>query len=184
MHGKIANANENINIEIDSIKMTKKYKYSGLLFWGLIIFGAVLPMIVGLAIEIIFDPKDLLNIVKLFFSQFISPWKLFNLLWIDIPFIIYAFIVRSLWYRPEVETPQDFLKHKAGVIGAGILTIGFVVYVNIGFWIGIVLHQPGASTSAIAYLFLPFYGIMTNLVGYGLGRLIGKIILHYKNKHL
>jgi hypothetical protein len=157
------------------VKVKEIYKYAGRWFWGIIIFGALLPLIVEIIIKIIFDPKNFSNFFLSITASFFLV-ALFN----AIPFIIWAFLVKSLWHRPENEIYQGFYKHKAGVIGSGILTIGFVLYVNIGIWLGIILHQPGASTSAIAYIILPFYGIMTNLFGYGLGRLIGKIILAYK----
>ena len=161
------------------VKVKEIYKYSGRWFLGIIIFGALLPLIVEIIIKIIFDPQNFTDIFLSITSSFFLS-ALFN----AIPLIIWAFMVRSLWYRPESEIYQDFYKHKAGVIGAGILTIGFILYVNIGIWLGIILHQPGASTSAIAYFFLPFYGIMTNLLGYGLGRLIGKIILAYNKEQM
>jgi hypothetical protein len=144
-------------------------------FWGIIALGLLLPFLVSIVVKLIFFPKDFLDV---FIS--ISPSSFFAGIFNDIPFIIIAFMVRSLWYRPETESYQDFFKHKSGVIGAGLLTIGFSLIVNISIWVGIILHNRGSSTSVIAYFFLPFYCIVIILVGYGIGRFIGKIML--KNK--
>lgn len=136
-----------------------------------------MPLIVESVVVIIFNPKDFLNILMSFFPSLILI-GLLN----DVPFIVFAFLVRSLWNRPEVESSQDFFKHKVGVFGAGIIGIGFVLFINVSVWISVALILPGFSTSAIAYDFLPIYGIIAILVGYGSGRLIGKIILRYKEK--
>lgn len=156
------------------------YRYLKWWLWGLIILGAFLPVIVGIAVEIIFNPKDFHSIFRYFLSPFFSMWSLLILLWNDIPFIVFAFIIRSLWNRPEVESYQDFFKHKTGVIGAGAVTIGISLFVNINIWVGIVLHLPGASTSVIAYLFLPFITLIAIPIGYWFGRLVGKLILKKK----
>lgn len=155
--------------------MTRGYKYSKRWFWGIIILGIFLPLIVESVVTIILDPKDFLNI----FSSFFLSLILIGLL-NDIPFIVFAFLVRSLWNRPEAEKFQDFFKHKTGVISAGIISIGSILYINIGVWISIMRVLPGSSTSVIVYAFLPIYGVIAILVGYGCGWFVGKIILRVK----
>jgi hypothetical protein len=147
-------------------------------FWGLIILGILLPLIVESVVAIIFASKDFFSMLKSIFPSLILI-GLLN----DVPFIIFAFLVRSLWHRPEVETSQDFFKHKGGVIGAGLVGIGFVLFINISIWLSVTLMLPGFSTAVIAFIFLPIYGIIGILIGYGSGRLIGKIILRYRSRY-
>jgi hypothetical protein len=157
----------------------KKKTLQGWWFWGIIILGILLPFIVESIVELIFDFKNFFNTLLPLLASFILMGLLNS-----IPFVILAFIVRSLWYRPETERLKDYFKHKSGVIGAGILSIGSNLCVNIAVWVGSALNLAGSSTSVIVYVFLPIYGTITILIGYAVGRLIGKIILHYKNKHL
>lgn len=147
-------------------------------FWGLIILGILSPLIVESVVAIIFASQDFFSMLRSIFPSLMLI-GLLN----AVPFIIFAFLVRSLWQRPEVETPQDFFKHKGGVIGAGVVGIGLVLFVNISIWTSIALMLPGFSTAVIAFIFLPVYGIIGILIGYGSGRLIGKIILRYRNCH-
>lgn len=152
--------------------MTKGYKWW---FWGIIVAGALMPLAVITVVEIIFNPKDFLNTLLSSFPSFILM-GLPN----SIPFIALAFLVKTLWNRPEGESFQNYLKHKIGVIAAGIFSVGFIFYINIELWVSINLHLPGSSTGVIIYALIPPYGFIALLVGYGFGWIIGRIILWYK----
>lgn len=154
-----------------------RYKYSGQVFWGIIIIGLFLPLIVELAVELIFDPKHFISTLLS-----LSPSSILMGVFNAIPFIVFAFLVRSLWHRPEHETFQLFFKHKSGVLGAGIIGIGFILLVNINVWVGAVLTLPGFSTSGLVYMFIPFYGIVAILIGYGIGYVVGRIIIFRREK--
>jgi len=155
------------------VEVAKDYKYPLTWFWSIIIGEILLPFLVSIAVEIVSDPREAYNLRFIFLSPSFFLIGLLN----DVPFILLAFLVRSLWHRPKDEKYKDFLRHKAGVIGAGVISISLILYINISIWISIVLLLPGFSTAVISYIFLPIYGIIALLVGYGLGRIVYKFVV-------
>lgn len=144
-----------------------------LLFWGTIIMGAVLPIAVMVAVDLIFRRSD-------FLSAFISAISFFSgdlwgfLPWVihNIPFIFLAFLIK-LRIGKNAGDSEPYIIRLSEVIGAWILTVGFDLTMNIDMWISI----SGSMWAPLAYLFISFYEIITILVGYGGGWVVGKIIV-------
>lgn len=156
-----------------SERIMKQMKYIRFWFWGLIIFGASIPILVGLTTELLYNPE--LGLRFYMGDIFIGPLN-------AIPFIILAFLVKYIWLDPKIQSSPNLFQHKSGIICAGIFTICFNLYINIDVWKGIALNLSGSSTAVIIYVFLPIYGVITILVGYGIGILAGKIIIRVKNR--
>lgn len=142
-----------------------------LLFWGTIILGMTLPIIVMAIVELIFSRKS-------FFSAFISAVSFFSndlwgfLPWLlhSIPFVFLAFLIRSQ-LQEKTESPKPSVLRLSETLGAGIVMVGFSLFLNLSIWIW------NTSTAVLAYFTFPFYGIISILVGYGGGWVVGKIIL-------
>ncbi|MBI5051042.1 MAG: hypothetical protein HZC11_09305 [Nitrospirae bacterium] len=129
----------------------------------------MVPFTTGVFVELIYNPDpDLPSVLRFY------PGDIFIALLNDIPFIILAFFIKHSCHN--LKTPQ-----KTAIACAGVLSVSLNLIINIDVWKGIVLHLPGSSTAAIVYIFLPIYGIIAMMVGYGVGWLIGKIILMMKN---
>jgi len=156
-------------------------KFSGkyFLFFCTIALGIILPFAVLIIVQLIFNPNDIFKTLK--FSSLFDNINIFIILaqiaWNDIPFIILAFLILSLWDKPIKQSSQAFFLHKTGVIGAIIATIGIVLFFNISIWVDVTLGLPGSSTSVIAYFYLPFYAFISMMAGYLLGRFGSKLIL-------
>lgn len=147
-----------------------------LLFWGTIAIGMVLPIVVMMTINLIFDSLNFLDAFNAIISSFFDGiTSLGFIYWVlhSIPFIFLAFLIRSQ-LGEKVDSPVLYILRLSKVIGAWVVTIGFTLYINI------VVLISDSSTAVLAYLFIPFYETVAILVGYGCGWLVGKIIIWAK----
>lgn len=146
------------------------------MFWITIIIGIVLPIIVKMTVDIIVDHVSFLaaltSAASFFFDMRI--WGVPYLVANTIPFIFLAFLLKSQIGKKS-NTSKPYILRVSEAIGAWVLTVGF------SFLIHLDVSIPNSSTESLAYLFIPYYEIVTILLGYGLGKLVGKIILKIKS---
>lgn len=135
-------------------------------FWGMILFGGILPVVVMSTTELISDPREFFDFISSVFPGLVLM-GIFN----SIPFVVLAYIARTLWIEPAPEKYQSFYQHTLGVIFVGVITS----VADIIFLISIVI-SPGNSTSAIGYPIILFLLLVAQPFEYGFGWLTGKII--------
>lgn len=149
-------------------------------FWGTIVMGIIMPISVMIAIEIILSHADLLSALRFGISHLSGHYILLWLLH-DIPFIFLAFLVKSL-LSDKVKLSKPYMLRLSEAIGAWVVTVGISFWMNLDVWSSIALLSSGFSTAMLAYYFYPFYGILTILIGFGIGWIIGKIIEKVKKR--
>jgi hypothetical protein len=155
-----------------------KRKFRALIFWPTILLGLLLPIVTMAAVDLIKNAKAvdivLKDIVAFYFHDYTDLVFLF---WFfqTLVFVALAFLVKSKVEGKAGSSEPPALRY-AEAIGAWALMVLFSVSVNIDVSIST------SSTSAIAYIFIPFYEVVLILVGYAVGRIIGKAILWYDHR--
>lgn len=151
----------------------------GYIYKGIIATGFLLPLIIAAAVVLVIEPAELIRLLLTTATSFILIGA-FN----AIPFVVYAKMLKSFLGQPDIVTiNENRLKQKYGLFFAAILGICVIVYFHIYTWISIVKVLPGSSTSGIAFLLLPVYGLFSIVMGYGLGFLVARMqVLLTKNK--
>jgi len=138
---------------------------------GILIVGFLLPSVIALIVMLILEPTEVARLFASSAMTFILI-GLFN----AIPFAVYVKILKSTIGIAQNNLLNDGqLKHKYGLIFAAIAGLSVIVFVQINTWIGMIKLAPGASTTGIAFLYLPVYGVIAILLGYGFGVLIVKM---------
>ena len=143
-------------------------------FWGIIVLGAILPMVTQVIIGAIFDPT---SIVSLIFKS--NP--LFLAIINVIPFIALALLAKWKLNNVPSDNISVISKRLYSVIGAGVTTISVSLLINFSVWINLFSDDP-SSTAGIALVFIPIYAIIVMPIGYLCGKLAGSLILRVKSE--
>ena len=143
---------------------------TGYIYKGIIVTGFLLPLLIATVVVLAIEPAELMRLILSSVMTFVLI-GVFN----AIPFVVYAKMFKSYCDQPdEVTLSEAVLKQKYGLFFAAILGLSIIVYFQIYTWIGIIKVAPGSSTSGIAFLLLPVYGLFSIVVGYGIGFLVVK----------
>lgn len=140
-----------------------------LLFWGTVVLGIILPIAIMVSVDFALNHEDFITVLLSSISFFSLKWGLILMLH-DIPFIALAFLIRSQ-LQEKTESPKPSVLRLSETLGAGIVMVGFSLFLNLSIWIW------NTSTAVLAYFTFPFYGIISILIGYGGGWVLGKIIV-------
>ncbi len=155
-----------------------KRKFRVLVFWPTILLGLLLPIVSMATVGLIRDTKPILIVLKEVVAFYFRDYtNLVFLFWVfqSLIFVALAFLVKSKIEGKTGSSEPSVLRY-AEAIGAWVLLVIFSVIVNIDILIST------SSTSAIAYIFIPFYEVVMILIGYVVGWIIGKTILWYEHR--
>ena len=140
---------------------------AGYIYKGIIAIGFLLPLIIAAVVVLAIEPAELIRLVFSSMMSFVLIGA-FN----AIPFVVYAKMMKSYLERPDKTTLNEaVLKQKYGLFFAAILGLSILIHFQFQTWISIVQVEPGSSTSVIAFLLLPVYGLFSIVVGIGFGSL-------------
>lgn len=164
----------------------REYKYFKLWFWGFIILGAILPLIIRVLSEIILTSAGFLEVISSLLYELIAPGH--NLLLIsvlnDIPFTFLALLSRSRLGKLNDQNLPIHIQDIAGVIGGGIAILAISLFLNTLVWYYLFIDVPvrGISTAPLLFIASPVYGIIAMGIGYFVGEHIGKLILWNRSR--
>ena len=142
-------------------------------FWGSMVGGILLPWTIMLAVEVVVRDIPVARAWRAFTLHLFAPGYNFFLIGLltAVPFLILAVLI--LLHLGTAQT-QDLLiprRRALGLAGAGL---GMLVLAS---WTHLeVLLHPDAQ-GALAYLYLPVILSAGIPVGYGLGRLLARLLL-------
>lgn len=150
-------------------------------FWGTIILGMILPIIVMISVDLVVSHGNLLITLKSSIVSFWHNWGLVLILLHDIPFVVLAFVIKSR-LGEKVYASEPYTLRLSETIGAWIVIFIVGFWMNLDVWISLASLSSGFSTAILVYFFFPFYGIIAILVGYWSGWLVGKLILWNRSR--
>lgn len=167
----------------------EKSQYSKLWFWGIIVVGFLLPLAGEVVADVTFKSTSIFEAIKRAlpdFSAFPVPvvlliWLLM-LLWNDVPFIVLAVVANYQSCKSIEQDSQIYIKIIASTIVATIMGFSTSIFIQFDAWSAAFRGEPGASTTPLIYIFLPFPVSIIMVVGYGLGWFIGMLIIWGRNK--
>jgi hypothetical protein len=141
------------------------------LYWGCIVFGLTLPGIITVVHDASRGSGGWADAWQDFHLHLFAPG--YNLFLVGVlnalPFAVLAvFLLFHLGTAPP-HGPVIVARRLAGIIGAWLAAFG------LSLWLHLTLTLHPDAQGAIALFFLPFYMLLLMPVGYGCGRLIGKI---------
>ena len=150
--------------------MSKQTRYSRL-FWGIILLGLVVPLVVKLFVRIMFTNDDLTDILISFitFENGMAVVALMNV----IPYIVLAKFAKS---RLLNLTTQNKYYYVAEIIGAGVPHVFFNLHSHIVVWRSIYSGLRISSTASVAFAFIPIYGFIIMFIGGAIGSLVGRLV--------
>lgn len=143
------------------------------IFWGTIVLGVGLPLVVMIAIELIRNGKGVLQSVgstMLFYFEDFSGLGFFYWIGHGLLFLLLAILVKAK-LAERGNGYEDYILRLTEAIGAWTLTVGFSLLANLSILFSV------SSTAVLGYIFVPLYGIPVILLGYGCGWLVGRLIL-------
>lgn len=158
---------------------TEKSRYLKSWFWGIIAVGASLPLVGMVVADFLWGSKSLLEAIKPWLSAFVSPIALvvtlLMLLWNNVPFIVFAWLIKSQLGKSE--EIQIYFYRMARMIGGGIAAFTTSLFIQLIVLRAGLRSVPGYSTTSLIYGILPFYVLIAMGVGYWGGGLIGRLII-------
>lgn len=142
-------------------------------FWGSMVGGILLPWTIMLAVEVVVRDIPVARAWRSFTLHLFAPGYNFFLIGLltAVPFLILAVIILLHLGTARTQDPLVPRRRALGLAGAGL---GMLVLAS---WTHLqVLLHPDAQ-GALAYLYLPIILSSGIPVGYGLGRLLAKLLL-------
>jgi hypothetical protein len=141
------------------------------LYWGCIVFGLTLPGIVTVAHDSYRSHGAWAEAIQDFRLHLFAPG--YNLFLVGvlnvIPFVLLAVFILFHLGTAAKQDPAIVFRRLLGVAGAVAVAVGISAWAHLGTTL-----YPDAQ-GALVYLFLPFYLLVLIPLGYGCGRLIGKV---------
>ncbi|MET1082738.1 MAG: hypothetical protein ABWY12_06755 [Burkholderiales bacterium] len=141
------------------------------LYWGCIVFGLTLPGIVRVAHDSCRRHGAWAEAIRDFRLHLFAPG--YNLFLVGvlnaIPFVLLAVFILFHLGTAAKQDPAIVSRRLLGVAGAVAVAVGLSAWAHLGTTL-----YPDAQ-GALLYLFLPFYLLVLIPLGYGCGRLIGKV---------
>jgi hypothetical protein len=136
-----------------------------------IICGILIPSVVNWAIPLEGRSFDFAAFIASFSpsAENFTLWGLHA-----IPLIILTCVLSCSLPKNHSVIDRE-LPTKLGAFGAFSVLLIFMGVVNIGVQVGHRGAPPGGSTNAIAFLFMPVYGLLAACVGYALGWAAGAL---------
>jgi hypothetical protein len=140
-----------------------------------IVLGIILPIVNVMAIKIKLAHIDAVAAFKFAMNFFCEDIGMFLIwLWQDIPFIFLALLIRSCVYRKLKNDSLFFIQIFLGWAIAFLLSV--IVYID-----PILRSKESAfSLTSLPFIIIPFWIIISILLGYGFGGLIVKLIHLFK----
>ncbi|MGB3397375.1 MAG: hypothetical protein WBB60_13095 [Nitrospira sp.] len=142
-------------------------------FWGSMVGGLLLPWTIMLAVEVVVRDTPIARAWRSFTLHLFAPGYNFFLIGLltAIPFLILAVMILLHLGTARTQDPLIPRRRALGLAGAGV---GMLVLAS---WTHLeVLLHPDAQ-GALAYLYLPVMLSAGIPVGYGLGRLLARLLL-------
>ncbi len=142
-------------------------------FWGSVIGGLLFPWAIMLAVEVVVHQVPFARAWRSFTLHLFAPGYNFFLIGVlmAVPFVILAVLILLHLGAAPVQDLQIPRRRTLGLAGAGL---GMLVLAS---WTHVeVLVHPDAQ-GALAYLYLPILLLASLPVGYGLGRIIARLLL-------
>lgn len=168
-------------LEGNEFMKTGESQYLKFLFWGFVVVGAILPLVVRVAAEVLFGPTSLLEVTRLLPHELLPPYNLLLIALLnDIPFIALFLLAKSHLKESNMLDFKIYFLRVASVVGSGIALFGISLFIQIIVWSSTFRRVPGSSTGPILLFVFPIYGFIAILIGYGIGRFLGKVTLWAK----
>lgn len=147
-------------------------------FWWTVAIGVLAPPTIWMAVQILVAGKAPWEALGSLFSLLFAEGHNLGLTFVlcSLPIIALAFFIKSRWKGLDQLKGRARVALVAGVIGASLACIFLTVGSQIQLWIAVAKAWAGASTAAIAFYFLPVYGLVAIGAGYAIGWLVGWIL--------
>lgn len=145
------------------------------LYWGSIGLGLTLPWIIQLGVEIMVHRIPVGEAWRSFRLHLFAPGYNYFLIGVlnGVPFLIFIFALFALFHLGGAPSEDRFVtvRRALGLAAAALLLV------DVSLWTHITLLLYPDAQGPIAYLFLPVALMVTMVVGYAVGRLLGKFVL-------
>ncbi|MCS6291040.1 MAG: hypothetical protein H8K10_18960 [Nitrospira sp.] len=142
-------------------------------FWGSVIGGLLLPWAIMLAVEVVAHQVPFARAWRSFTLHLFAPG--YNFFFIGlltaVPFMILAVLILLHLGATPAQDPLIAHRRTLGLTGAGLSMLILAGWTHLE-----VLLRPDAQ-GALAYLYLPVILLASLPIGYGLGRVIARILL-------
>lgn len=161
---------------------TMKCKYLKLWFCGIIIIGLLSSLASEIIVHVLFDSADFIEAIKFVLNHFVSPIFLLFSVWNTVPFIALAILANYQLSKSVEQDSRICIKIIASIIVAAIMGFSTSIFIQFDAWSAAFRGEPGTSTTPLIYIFLPFPVSIVMVVGYGLGWVIGKLILWNRSR--
>lgn len=120
-------------------------------------------------LKLVFALSALLVMVA---QEFLNPFILWN--WL--PIAAAYFLAERLRQGKRQNGVTPPARRIGGVIGFALPATGLVVFTHLAWLYDWWATKTSSSTSALIFIFIPFYAMLLGGVGYGIGWLLGRLI--------
>ena len=154
-----------------------RHKFPKRLYWGLILVGATLPLVIIISVALIRgDMKFPWNSSMPYsgFLRFITVVALFNFL----PFAVLAAFMKNRLGKPQRMVVSAYYLRMMGIFGAATTLLGTSLIMHVSIW----TSRSSTAGLGVFALFVLAFALMP--VGYGCGWFIGEMYLRSKKRRL